>query len=316
MATVAETLRFDGELGSRLLARLPLFVAYILVVLIGLRAALLVADLAGPAARPMSAPIAAAPPVRNVVDVPSILRANLFGQAPPAAGGEAPVTSMQMILAGVVAHSDEKLGLALIGSNAANVELKKVGDPLPGGATLHAVHVDRVLLDRGGTIEALVIPEPAFLGASLRTPPPLSATAQSLGRVEQELRSNPSLISQVMHRTPVFSNGRLRGMRVAPAANGAAFERLGLRNGDLVLSINGVELTDEARSRDVFESLSGAAEARVTVERNGQNQDLVLNLAEIAPEAERLATAPPAPPEPIPPAGMPPPPGPDAESTR
>jgi hypothetical protein len=81
----------------------------------------------------------------------------------------------------------------------------------------------------------------------------------------------------------------------------------------------------------VFDSLAGAAEARVTVERNGAKQDLVLNLAEIAPEAERLATAPP--PEdpsmqpagaspPGPPPGVesgdppPPPPGPEGESAR
>jgi hypothetical protein len=64
------------------------------------------------------------------------------------------------------------------------------------------------------------------------------------------------------------------------------------------------------------------------VERNGARQDLVLNLAEIAPEAERLATAPPADDTTQPggasPPGLPPgiapdapdPPGPDAESAR
>ena len=76
-------------------------------------------------------------------------------------------------------------------------------------------------------------------------------------------------------------------------------------------SLDGVELNDEARSRDVFDSLSGAGEARVTVERNGVSQELVLNLAEIAVEAEQIATAP-VDPE-IPAAVAP---GPDAETAR
>jgi general secretion pathway protein C len=293
MATVAQTLRLDGELAGQLFARVPYVVAGLLVVLIAVRAALLVADLAGAGVTDDLTSVPTAPPaVRNALDVPSILRANLFGQAPPATGADAPLTSMRLVLSGVIAASDEKLGMAMIGAAANSVELKQVGDPLPGGAKLHAVHVDRVLLDRGGAIEALLLPELATV--SFTAPPPaINTAAVSIGRVEQAVRSNPSIIGQVMHRTPVFADGRLRGMRVSPGPNAAAFARLGLRNNDLVTSINGVELNDEARSSDVFDTLSGAAEARITVERNGTAQDLVLNLAEIASEAEQIANAPP-----------------------
>src|SRR5690606_27144069 len=189
------------------------------------------------------------------------------------------------------------------------IELKKVGDPLPGGAKLHAVHVDRVLLDRGGTIESLPLPELATISFA-PPPPPANTAAVTVQRVEQAIRGNPSLIGQIMHRTPVIVDGRLRGIRVTAGPNAAAFARLGLRNNDLATAITGVELNDEARSRDVFDSLSGAAEARVTVERNGVPQELVLNLAEIASEAEQLV----AQPGPENPAGEQP--GPDAESAR
>jgi general secretion pathway protein C len=331
MATVAETLRLDGELASQFLARLPYAVVVVLVVAIGFRFALLVADLAGPQTTDFPAPVTATAPPPNVVDMPSILRANLFGQSPVAGGSGTPVTTMPLVLTGVVPSSDEKLGLAMIGTTPTNIELKKVGDPLPGGARLHAVHVDRVLLDRSGSIEALLLPEIA--GRAAMAPPTAPGAAVSIGRVEQAIRNNPSVISTVMHRTPVFSDGRLRGMRVSPGPNAEAFAKLGLRNNDLVTSINGVALNDEARSRDVFDSLVGAAQARITVERNGTMQDLQLNLAEIASEAEQIANTPvdpaslagPPPPGPPPPDANPvpdesnppvPPPGPDAESSR
>lgn len=312
MATVVQTLRFDGELGGRLLARLPAAVVGILIVLLGVRAALLLADLAGPSDPQIRTTATAPVPVRNVVDVPSILRANLFGQAPAAAaaGGDAPLTSMQLVLTGVVAADDEKLGLAMIGAAANSVELKKVGDPLPGGARLHAVHVDRVLLDRAGSIEALPLPELTAVTFTPAPPLPAAGAAVAMQRVEQAIRGNPSIIGQVMHRTPVFVDGRLRGMRVTAGPNAAAFARLGLRNNDLVTAINGVELNDEARSRDVFDSLSGAGEARITVERNGAPQELVLNLAEIANEAEQIAQEPAEEPPPAEP------PGPDLETAR
>jgi C-terminal processing protease CtpA/Prc len=78
-------------------------------------------------------------------------------------------------------------------------------------------------------------------------------------------------------------------MRVYAGANRQAFNRLGLREGDLVTAINGTLLEDRTRAEEVFNSLSSAAEAHITVERNGTRQELHLNLADIANEAERLA---------------------------
>jgi general secretion pathway protein C len=112
-------------------------------------------------------------------------------------------------------------------------------------------------------------------------------------RVQQIIRDNPGLINQIMSRQPVFQDGRLVGVRVNPGSNAQAFNRLGLRPNDLVTAINGLALDDQQRSNDVFNSLNGAAQARVTVSRNGRETELNLNLAEIANEAERLAETPP-----------------------
>ncbi len=291
---MAQALRFDGELAGQLIARAPRWIMGLLVVLLGIRAALLVAELAGPAAvEALPAAPAAAPPTRNVIDVPSILRANLFGQsAPPAGAAGAPVTSMALLLAGVIASPDEKAGFAMLGTSAADIKFYKVGDSIPGGAQLHAVHVDRVLVNRGGTIEAVILPPRS--NATLAAPPPIApAAATSVQRVQQVMRENPAILGQVIQRQAVFADGKLRGMRVYPGGNAAAFNKLGLRPGDLITAVNGTALNDQTRSSEIFDTLSSAAEARVTVQRNGSTQDLVLNLAEVANEAERLSQAPP-----------------------
>jgi C-terminal processing protease CtpA/Prc len=66
--------------------------------------------------------------------------------------------------------------------------------------------------------------------------------------------------------------------------------RLGLRPGDQVTAINGTPLDDRDRSEQILHTLSSSSEAHVTVIRNGQQQDLTLNIAQVAQEADALAT--------------------------
>ena len=54
-------------------------------------------------------------------------------------------------------------------------------------------------------------------------------------------------------------------------------------------AINGTPLDDRDRSEQILSTLSSSSEARVTVIRGGQQQDLVLNIAQVAQEADSLA---------------------------
>jgi general secretion pathway protein C len=160
------------------------------------------------------------------------------------------------------------------------------------------------MLDRGGSIEALMLPKRNSAAATGAPPPQVANPAQSVQRVQQMIRDNPNLIGQVIQRQPVLADGRLRGVRVYPGGNPQAFAKLGLRPGDLVTAINGTTLEGQTRAEEIFNSLSTAAEARVTVLRGNTSMDLQLNLAEVAREAEQLATNPP-PPDGAPPPGAP-----------
>jgi general secretion pathway protein C len=295
VATVAQLLRTNGGLGGQLITRGPQLAVVILVILIGVRAAFLLVDLAGSEA---IAPEPAAPvqlPTQKVVDVASILRANLFGQSVSVLDGRnAPVTTLPLTLGGVVTawdtkgRLDPKGGFAVIGTTATDTRNYRVGGVLPSGARLHEVHQDRVLLDRGGSIEALLLPP---RGGTPPPPPPptVSAGVVPVQRVQQVIRENPGILNQIMTRSMVMTGGKLQGLRVNPGPSRQAFDKLGLRPGDLVTAINGTPLSDQTRAEEIFSSLSAVAEANITVERNGTRQELHLNLAEIANEAERMA---------------------------
>jgi general secretion pathway protein C len=93
----------------------------------------------------------------------------------------------------------------------------------------------------------------------------------------------------VMRPQPVYANGKQTGYRVYPGRNRQAFLRLGLRPGDLVTAINGTPLDDPEHGQQIFNTLGATSEAHVTVQRNGQQQDVVLNLAQVTQEAEAMA---------------------------
>jgi general secretion pathway protein C len=213
------------------------------------------------------------------------------------------------------------VGFAIVGENATAAKVHAVGDNVPGGAKLHSVFSDRVLLDRNGHLEYLTLPHTS--SAVLNSNPVQAAVPNqnpAFDRVRRLITEDPSALSDIMRNQPVLMQGKLRGFRVYPGRNRQAFTRLGLRSGDLVIAINGTPLDDPARGDEIFRTIGSASEARVTVMRNGQQQDLSLNMAQVAQEAEEAvgggdaqATStgptPPTQPLPTPPAPAPTPDG-------
>ncbi|MGQ0834414.1 MAG: type II secretion system protein GspC [Gammaproteobacteria bacterium] len=286
---------------SALLARAPQIATWVLALAIAVQAALIVTNLAGVDGESgLGAPAAPPPAARPRVDVAAIANSHLFGEprVDPSSAEDAPQTNMPLVLTGIIAADDPQNGLAIVGESAVAARVRAVGDSLPGGARLHAVYSDRVLLERGGRVEALVLPRQSTGGAGAAPParaPPVAAVPSenpAVERMRQLITEEPGVISDIMRQQPVFAQGKQRGYRVYPGRNRQAFMRLGLRPGDLVTAINGTPLDDPARGAEIFRTIGSSSEARVTVMRNGRAQELTLNMAQIASEADQLIGAP------------------------
>jgi general secretion pathway protein C len=280
-----------------LLAHGPRIATWTLAVLLAVQAAVIVTALPG-ASR--GATTGKPPPQmasRHFADVAAITQANIFGVPQAVAqvqkDGDARPTTMQLVLTGIIAADDPQMGLAILGQTPANAKVFAVGDTVPGQAKLHAVYSDKVIIDRGGVLETLALPKQVAPGA-----PPPRATALTTeepvaDRMRKLITEQPSLLTDVMRPQPVFANGKQTGYRVYPGRNRAAFGKLGLKPGDLVTAINGTSLDDPDHGQEIFRTLGSSAEAHVTVTRNGQQQDLTLNLAQVTSDAESMANTPP-----------------------
>jgi general secretion pathway protein C len=237
----------------------------------------------GPQPQPATAPPPMnVAPVRSGVDIQAIVNAHLFdvAEAPTAPdAANAPATQANLLLSAVFASEDPAKGLAIIGESAQVAKVFGVGSTVRPGLKLHSVYIDRVILDRGGTLEALALPKPNSAVVINRPPPPQqNQVAENLRRMAE---TNPSAFAEIIRPQPVFANGVQRGYRVYPGRNRAQFSKLGLVPGDLVLAINGTPLDDPQRGMEIFNTIGSAGQVSVTVERNGQTQDLTLNMAQI-----------------------------------
>jgi general secretion pathway protein C len=278
-----------------LLTHGPRIATWTLAVLLAIQAAVIVTGLGSSGRSPSTGtPISPGMP-RHVVNIASITNAELFGKPPVAAvqdAAHAPQSTMPLVLTGIISADDPQYGLAILGQTAQSTKVFAVGDNVPGGAKLHSVYNDRVVIDRGGHLETLVLPRQTAPGAA---PPPTAAVLNTESPVADRMRKliteQPSLITDVMRPQPVFANGKQTGYRVYPGRNRQAFLKLGLRPGDLVTAINGTPLDDRDRGEQILRTLSSSSEARVTVIRSGQTQDLTLNIAQVEQEADSLATS-------------------------
>jgi general secretion pathway protein C len=270
----------------------PRLATWVLALALGVQAALIVTDLAGAGRRGAAAPAGRNPSPAHALDLAAITNAHLFGAAPAPKqdGANAPQTAIALVLTGTIAGNDPQNGLAILGQTAQTAKVYAVGDNVPGGAKLHSVYSDRVVIERDGQLESLALPRQLNAG---NAPPPSAAALQgdnsSIERMRRMITEQPGLLADVMRPQPVMDHGRMNGFRVYPGRDRMAFMRLGLRPGDQVTAINGTPLDDRDRGEAILHTLGSSSEAHVTVIRNGQQQDLVLNIAQVAQEADSLA---------------------------
>jgi general secretion pathway protein C len=226
-------------------------------------------------------------------DPQSVVSAHLFGIPPPPDldPSRAPPTQANLVLAGTIATSDPKRGVAII-SDGGPAKVYAVGDNI-GGAALHSVYLDHVILDRAGTLETLQLLR--LLGPGMNAPPVVrrfggdAHTVAAVEDIRRRVQQDPGLLDQVMRTVPSYDSaaGKLRGFRAYPGRNRQIFNKLGLRPGDLVTAINGTALDDPQRSQEVFNTIQTSDHVTVTVERGGQKQEISLNIAQVAAQATR-----------------------------
>lgn len=223
-------------------------------------------------------------------DVNAISNAHIFGvairddDAPPPVVEEIDAsrdTRLSLALKGTIASTAEENAVAIISDGGKDEKVYTIGDSVTSSAKLHAVYLDRVVLDENGVLTNLKLPKdfPAARAVAARrntrlTPRPTNN--QNRQSIQSVVTQNVSKLADVIRPTPYFVEGQQQGYRVYPGRNRGQFSALGLRPGDLIKDIDGQALNDPTQAMKIFQSLGTADQVSVTVERNGQPEVIVL----------------------------------------
>lgn len=207
---------------------------------------------------------------------------HLFGEASsaaPSAMPEAlPETSLQLTLHGLIASPVPALARAIVADPAGQDELYKVGDTLPGNATLSEIHSDRIVIERGGRYETLTLPK-----ESLNMPPPATQTGAGVAKTSYTLReyrnallSNPNEVADLVRVTPKNEGGRFLGYQLQPGRDAQFMARYGLMPGDVVTAVNGMVLDSPAKGMQMMKDMAKVDSLDLEIDRNGIRQRFTL----------------------------------------
>jgi general secretion pathway protein C len=245
--------------------------------------------------KPPPVPIDVEPP-KPAIYYAVIHKRDIFNSAPPpapAAVVDVPVaTPLQLKLWGVAVHDHAHSSYSIIEDLKAHKQgVYGVDEPVPGGATVKTIEWDRVILDHNGKDEVLelankstlVVPKPA---AAPAPSPPSGDGIQATGEneylvprseVDNALQNMSQLFTQI-RAVPHFEGGQSIGFRLFAIRRGSLFDKIGLKNGDIITDINGSPMNDPSKAMALLQELQNANDLAAKVIRNGQPTTLTLNI--------------------------------------
>lgn len=191
-------------------------------------------------------------------------------------------------------------------------QLFKIGDIVSGTAKVKAIEWDKVILDHDGVEEILELKPDPGAHAAAAVASTLGATTNNMGsaaapgaanagkaglpgsdiavtvvgdnqyeipkaEVDKAFENLGQLFTQ-MRAVPHFEGGKAVGFRLFAIRSGSLFDKIGLRNGDIVKRINEIEMNDPSKALAMLEQLRNERSLSVDVTRNRQDQTLSYNV--------------------------------------
>ena len=231
-----------------------------------------------------------------------IQKRDIFNSAkpPPPPSGEddkePEVTTLRLKLWGVAIREDEDSYSIIEEEKKRQQGVYRVGDTVPGGAELKAVEWDRVILTRNGKDEILEMQD-GLTGGKRSAPTRFSSASSSSGskrpkspvkgvevvsdteyivdreEVDNALENMSQLFTQI-RAVPHFEGGESTGFRLFAIRRGSLFDKIGLKNGDIIRNVNGQAMNDPTRALALLEELRDSSDLTVAVTRNRKEKTI------------------------------------------
>ena len=207
----------------------------------------------------------------------------LFGQAGSAAFSPAPVaetiaeTALDLTLKGILARQGTGRKIALIAQGGDKEEVYRLGDRVAGAEITH-IEARRIILLRNGKREALLLEtaEPRR-GSSFNRRPATGITmvnerkrVVSRNFLDGQLRRLPEALGQARAAPYWDHNGLEAGFRVVDIEPDSVFDKLGLLQEDVIVSVNGAPVRNNREALAAYQSFKSADALQLGLLRDGR----------------------------------------------
>ncbi|MFU8855730.1 MAG: type II secretion system protein GspC [Deferrisomatales bacterium] len=218
-------------------------------------------------------------------------------QGPGAAAGQAvpspaPRTPLNITLFGTAVVEGGR-SFALIQSGN-EIKLVRADEEVAPAARLAEVRSDRILVDRAGAMEEVLLyppetaqpapargPQPA--AARAQPVPPPAPAAETVRQVDEsnwlidsrEIEEAGANLNQLMTQirvVPNFADGQPDGFKVFAIRPGSLFARIGLQNGDVLKRVNGIELEGPEQAFQAYQALREETSIQIDLVRRNENR--------------------------------------------
>lgn len=183
---------------------------------------------------------------------------------------DAPKTNLRLRLKGVFMAEDRSQSSAIIEEIGKASEYFKIGDALPGNASLADVYTDRVLLNRAGKYETLYFDEAT-------SSKPIAKVTKQAPREQRDISTPEDFIQEATQRLSDNPERALASVGLGLADNGGYVYQgnnpmlagMNLEKGDVIRSVNGHNLGDVQKDKEMMRSLYQQGSIEVEVVRDG-----------------------------------------------
>ncbi len=227
-----------------------------------------------------------APPIKKdekyytIIADRNIFNSSAHGLEDLAKGNTGPVykSNLDAKLLGTVAGSTE-YAYAVIQLNK-EINVYRVKDTI-GNAIVLAIERKKVILLHNGAKEELSMFEEGNQGAG--GPPPMGVNnIQQVGQgnyviPESQFKSATQNMGELLTQARVVPNiagNRINGYRIFAITPGSLYANIGLQDGDVIHSVNGIQITTPESALQLFQQLQNEKRFTVNIDRNGQSMTL------------------------------------------
>lgn len=172
---------------------------------------------------------------------------------------------------GIINSDEAWMSFAVIKTPSGQQSYRE-GESLQGysDAWIDTINRDSVVINYQGTPQTLAIKRPDYFKGDMNAPPmPKPLADAGLDHLH---------LDDYLVLKPWFDNGHFEGYQIKPRNASSFFSQSGLKEGDVVVKVNTVDMTKEEQAKNIIASWSKMREAEVVVRRHAHLENIRVNV--------------------------------------